>query len=235
MMKLTEALGTKFFHKAYAPLVKNILDQVDEIDTAGARIAFDVMQVIQQCCWEGSVIVRDTENPKLDTYYSEQRRRGELHRKCEEIHEDMYPPRNVESIISYIKELDPDTLYFVIDVSSPLWYSYVFLVQAFRPEIKIEIGSGLKTMFTAIYSELFPTKKRWDEFYVLVGTTFEIRRPTPEEYDDFVRSNIVVPTAFGRDEIAKCEEWNECFSRMANILRKELQPQYHKISDYLNI
>lgn len=235
MTKLIDALGTKYVYKAFETEVIQLLNSEDEIDTAGARITFDVMRRISDACWSGTAHVIDSSNPNLNAFYEEQRKRGELCRQCTEEQEKLYRPAEVERLVPSIKALEPETIYYAEDISSSLWYSYVFLVQAFRPDVIVQIGAGLAELFTAIYSSLFPNKYRWDEFYVLTGTTYTIHRPDPADYEAFIRNNVVVPTAFGRDELMLLDEWRACCSKMANTFKRECQPRYHKISDYLDI
>lgn len=230
-IKLIEHFGTQYFAAHYAGEVQTFLSTVQEVDIAGARICRDVMKYVMSAAYNG-VLVRDTEDAERDAFFEENRRRREL--QTATITRQVLPlPSTLEEVIPLIKSLDEDIYYNLPDGRLRVEQAFSFLVQAARPEIKIDLKSCVGEMLAFVYSNLFPTQHTWEEFYVLVGSTFTIQRPSPETYNQFLSENIVVPTDFGRKCLFKLPEWERCINRVSSMLEKSLRPKERKLNDFL--
>ena len=95
--------------------------------------------------------------------------------------------------------------------------------------------SGLDQFLTRIYDQLDFTAYKWEEFYVLKGLTFEVMTPDPENYDMFVRSNIVVPTVLGKEPLQDKDAWQGCLEHMSKLLVLYLDPPCRKMRDFLDL
>lgn len=142
-------------------------------------------------------------------------------------------PTTTESVIPTIKALSPEKLYSIPNGRAMLNASFVFLVQAARPEIQIDLGNSVGEVLALIYDNLFPSSHRWDNFYKLVSPTFVMAQPPAGEYNNFIRDNIVVPADFGTKCLFTLPEWSYCISRISKLLDKRMNPKKRKIKDYL--
>lgn len=231
MTKLVDKFGTQYFAAHYAGEVKQFLSTATEVDLAGARICRDVMKHILTAAYAG-VVVHDSEDPEREAYFEENRRRRELQKSSPT--PTLLPiPSRVEDIIPTIKSLDETKLYSIKDGRQASNQAFVFLVQAARPEIRIDLGSYVGEVMALVYGNLFPSSHRWEEFYVLVGTTFMVKRPLPGEYNTFINENLAVPTDFGQKCLFKLQEWSHCIDRITRVLEKSMKPRNRHIKDYL--
>lgn len=231
MTKLVDQFGTQYFASHYAGEVKTFLSTAKEVDLAGARICRDVMKHIMSAAYDG-VEVHDTEDPEREAYFGENRRRREL-QKSNPTPVPLSIPASSDEVIPAIKSLDPNKLYSIRDGRLVSNQAFVFLIQAARPEIKVDLGSYVGEILALIYDNLFPSSYKWDEFYVLVGTTFVVQRPAPGEYNSFINEHIAVPSVFGRECLFKLPEWDRCIRRISQLLEKSMKPKNRKIKDYL--
>lgn len=231
MTKLVDQFGTKYFAAHYAGEVKKFLSTAKQVDLAGARICRDVMKHVSSAAYEG-VEIHDTEDPEREAYFEENRRRREL-QKSNPTPVPLPIPSSSDEVIRLIKALDPNKLYGISDGRLVSNQAFVCLVQAARPEIKIDLGSYVGEVMALVYNNLFPSSHRWDEFYVLVGTTFVVQRPTPGEYSNFINEHIAIPSVFGKECLFKLPEWDRCIGRISHLLEKSMKPKSRKIKDYL--
>lgn len=231
MNKIVEDFGTIYLASHYAGEVLNYLSNHDEVDLAGARICADVMRHLNTAAYNGKNI-RDTADPERDWYMQENRRRGEMQRSSPQT-VTLPTPTAATGVYDLIMSLRTDLIYTPRD-SRIEAISTAILSQAARPELQLDLKSQVSDVFKLIHRNLFPSKHRWEEFYVLQnGTTFVIKKPKPEEYNQFVSDNIVVPTEFGNTCLFKLREWDTCLDRIAKLLEKSLRPRNKKIKDYL--
>lgn len=231
MTKLVDQFGTAYFAAHYSGEVKQFLSTVQCVDLAGARICRDVMKHVMSAAYDG-VEVRDTQDPERDAYFMENRRRRELQQSNPT--PILLPiPIHVEETIPLIKSLRQDKLYAIKDGRLSSNKAFMFLVQAARPEIRIDLGSSVGEVMALVYDNLFPNSHHWSEFYVLVGTTFVVKKPVAGEYSSFLNENIAVPTDFGQKCLFKLPEWSHCIDRVSRILDKSMKPKTRKIKDYL--
>ena len=231
MTKLVDQFGTQYFASHYAGEVKSFLSTVKQVDLAGARICRDVMKHITSAAYEG-VEVHDTEDPEREAYFEENRRRLELQKSCP-TSVPLPLPANAEDAVNVINSLDPSRLYHMENGRADADRAFAFIVQAARPEIKIDLRSSVGELFKLIADNLYPNSHRWEEFYVLVGFTFVVQRPVPGEYNLFLSDNLAIPTEFGKENLFKLPEWRHCIDRVVKVLEKSMKPKNRKIKDYL--
>lgn len=231
MTKLVDQFGTQYFASHFSGEVKSFLSTVQEVDLAGARICRDVMKHIITASADG-VEVHDTEDSEREEFFRESRRRRELQKSNPQA-VPLPIPTTPEEVVPLIKSLDSNKLYGIRDGRSISNQAFVFLVQAARPEIRIDLGSYVGEILAIVYDNLYPTSHKWDEFYVLAGTTFVVQRPDPAEYSRFINDNVAVPTAFGQECLFKLPEWDRCIKHIFKLLEKSMKPKSRKIKDYL--
>ena len=231
MTKLVDQFGTQYFASHYAGEVNSFLSTVNQVDLAGARICRDVMKYIMSAAYAG-LEVHDTEDPEREAFFAENRRRRELDRSCP-TPIPLPLPHSDEEVVTLIKSLDPDKMYCMGNGKSDVDRAFAFLVQAARPEIKIDLQSSVGELFKLIADNLYPNSHQWDEFYVLIGYTFAVQRPIPGEYRAFLSDNLAIPSVFGREVLFKLPEWRHCIDRISKLLEKSMKPRNRKIKDYL--
>lgn len=231
MTKLVDQFGTQYFAAHFSGEVKQFLSTATEVDLAGARICRDVMKHIMSAAYEGAEI-HDTQDPEREAYFQENKRRREL-QKSKPTPIVLSIPTCAEDTIPLIQALNPEKLYSIQDGRLISNQAFVFLVQAARPEIRVDLGSYVGEILALVYDNLFPNTHRWEAFYELVGTTFVIRRPPPGEYNSYINENIVVPTDFGQKCLFKFPEWERCIDRISKLLEKSMKPRNRHIKDYL--
>lgn len=231
MTKLIDQLGTKYFAAHYAGDVKTFLSTAKEVDLAGAKICRDVMKHVMSAAYAG-VEVHDTEDLEREAYFEENRRRRELQKSGTKVI-DLPIPTCAGEVIPLIKSLDEGKTYRILDGRSDSHKAFTVLVQATRPEIRIDLNSSVGEVLALVHDNLYPNTHRWEEFYVLVGFTFVVKRPAPDEYSSFINDNIAVPTAFGKEKLYRLPEWAHCLRRVSRILEKSMKPRNRRIKDYL--
>lgn len=231
MTKIVDQFGTAYFAAHYAGEVKQFLSTVKAVDLAGAKICRDVMKHVMVAAYSG-IEIHDTQDPEREAYFEENRRRREL-QKSNPTPVSLPIPTCAAEVVPTIKSLDPAKLYSIEDGRLAANQAFVFLVQAARPEIRIDLGSYVGEIMALVYDNLFPSSHRWSEFYVLVGTTFVVKKPLAGEYSNFINENIVVPTDFGKVCLFKMPEWRSCIDRISRLLDKSMKPRSRKIKDYL--
>lgn len=232
MTKLVDRFGTKYFTGCFAEEVRQFLSTVDEVDLAGARITRDVMKYITSAAY-GGLVVRDTEDPVRDELFKENRRRREQEKEIEPYRVSLPIPPSQEDLLPYIRALRTDVIYTIPDGAQDVQRAYVFLAQAVRPEVKIDLGIYVGDVLAFIYRNLFPEQHHWEEFYVRIGSTFHVQRPPQNEYAKFVSENICVPTDFGTKKLLDLPEWEKCVDRISLVLERYLRPTHKRIADYL--
>ena len=139
MTKLVDQFGTQYFASHFSGEVKSFLSTVQEVDLAGARICRDVMKHIITASADG-VEVHDTEDSEREEFFRESRRRRELQKSNPQA-VPLPIPTTPEEVVPLIKSLDSNKLYGIRDGRSISNQAFVFLVQAARPEIRIDLGS----------------------------------------------------------------------------------------------
>ena len=195
MTKLIDEIGTKYLTTNFAGEVTRLLSKVDGVDLAGARICKDVMSSILTAAYNGVNII-DSENSERNSFLAENRKRGELQRSLPP-KVSLPCPKTVDEIIPLIKSLDKSLVYEIQD-GSKLSLSFATIAQAARPEITLSLGGWVPPFLSFINMNLFPTSHRWEEFYVVAGNTFEVKRPSQDGYSSFISEHVAVPTNEGR-------------------------------------
>lgn len=115
--------------------------------------------------YEG-VEVHDTEDPEREAYFEENRRRLELQKSCP-TSVPLPLPATAEDAVNVINSLDPSRLYHMENGRADADRAFAFIVQAARPEIKIDLRSSVGELFKLIADNLYPNSHHWEEFYVL--------------------------------------------------------------------
>jgi len=233
MNKLVDHFGTKYFASHFANDVRIYLDTVDEIDIADARICRDVMKYVDEAVSRG-VVVRDTLDPERDAYLLENKRRRDAKSACAPTRVLPFPA-SVEEVIPTIKSLSSKEIYRMQSGASPEHQAFAALVEAARPDICINPESYVRELLFIVYDNLFPNPHVWEEYYVLIGNTFYIKKVAPEEVHDFLLNNIAVPTDFGTKNLTQLPEWDHCLNKLMQVLQKGLRPKNRKIKDYLEV
>lgn len=231
MSKLVDHFGTKYFAVHYNGELQRYLATQQVLDIADARLCRETMQSVMTAASNG-LEVHDSLDPEREALFAENRRRKELQAKVG-TRIPLPIPRYKEKVLPLIKDLDPSKHYLLWDGSSQTALAFACLVQAARPEIKLDLGSYVAEMLAMVYNNLYPSSHRWDEFYVLVGNTFVVKSPLPGEYHTFLQNNLAVPTVFGAECLYNKEEWGRCLERITRILEKGLSFNKRKIADYL--
>ena len=167
MTKLVDQFGTQYFASHYAGEVKSFLSTVKQVDLAGARICRDVMKHITSAAYEG-VEVHDTEDPEREAYFEENRRRLELQKSCP-TSVPLPLPSTAEDAVNVINSLDPSRLYHMENGRADADRAFAFIVQAARPEIKIDLRSSVGELFKLIADNLYPNSHRWEESALLLS------------------------------------------------------------------
>lgn len=231
MIKLVDAVNTKYLTTNWCSAVIDCLNTGEPIDVAGAHICRDVMGKLLTAAYQGQTII-DSEDAERSALFEENKRRGELARTSPNL--TLLPlPHTAEEVVQSIQELDATKEYEVRNSQDKAEVAYAILVQMARPEIKLHLQSAVSEVFRAISAALFPNPHRWDEFYLLTGNTFVTTTVGEADYTEFVSGNIVVPTEFGRKCLVHCPEWQSCLSRTLSTFQQELHPVGRHIRDYL--
>lgn len=231
MIKLVEQFGTKYFAAHWVSDVQKFLKTVDAVDIADARLCRSVMEYVLLAASNG-VEVHDTLDPEREADFEEGRRRRALTEKYGTPKLLQLPTTSID-VLPSIKALQPDVLYAFNDGERVAVQAYVFLLQAARPEVLVDLGSSVGNILAFVYSNLFPSKHKWKEFYILRAHTFVVKHAPDDGYSSFISDNIVVPTDFGNACLFKLPEWQACIERAARILDKSFQSKELRLRDFL--
>lgn len=235
MTKLVEHFNTCYFPSHFSSNVGALVRKEKGTDIAGAHICRDVMEVLICLSYQGAAIV-DSEDSERNGYFMENHRRG---RNTAEIaatgttFSTLRLPKSVAEVPELITKLETGKVYGTDLNQVKLQLAYIFLVQAARPDITIDLGATVPQLFLTIYRNLLPSPHRWENFYVLTGNTFIETQAPKEGYDTFISTNVCVPTDFGRICLFKEPAWAPCIKRITRHLELQLQSKRKSLTDYI--
>lgn len=230
MINVVKELDTKYLAAHYVKDLYRLFERDSELDLGGARVCRDCMQAIIRALGEGAHIY-DSVDKKQDDYLKDACARMKKQEELAKISTKLYLPQDLDKTMDYIKRLEVGPVYEV-DTDRELNIAYIVMVQALRPEIQINPSILMGRLFAFIRSNLFPSKKKWGEFYRMAGHTFVIEKPA-SDYEAYVSDNTVVPTAFGKDVLIDLEEWQPVIKAATDDYEYSFQHKFHRIKDYL--
>lgn len=207
------------------------------LDLAGAKICRDVMEYITHY---NNPVVRfiDTEDEVRNAMLMENERRLTLQY-------DTVPLPNltkIEQIPNYLGTLNVGTVYSKGDLPIGVLIRLVVIIQAYRPEIALDLSGDYEQVFMYIASLIDMHNMKCDKVqYAIDGTVFT-QDVNPDgtvhipgigdlSWDNFVSTYYCIPAEFGTKRLSTDAEWHPVVARCI----KEL-PEYieHKttITDY---
>lgn len=149
MKKLVDLLGTKYIVEQHASKLREILEENDSLDLAGAKLSDGISSILLQALRDGKYL-RNTESFEHDHILQENMRR--LQDSYTTVPLPFKP--EAEEITDYIKKLDK-SLTYEIDNNFALLYPIATLLQLYTPEIRIDFKYRTEQYFRYVSENLF--------------------------------------------------------------------------------
>lgn len=183
-----------------------------EIDLAEARFVPDTMAIVQAATLKG-VILSDTLNSARDAILMENRRRAKLD----------YPTiplpdfTSMDEIVNYIKNLREDVTYVIGKMNLRLAVPLVTVITIHKPNVMIDMETHYEALFRYVREGVSLEDQIYDEYNYVQGTTFYtdkfvngkiyVQGTGYIDYRVFYNEFVAVPTAFGKERLARDERW----------------------------
>lgn len=234
MVKVVDALGTKYLHHYYAPLLSTLLREhldKDGVDFTDARICFSCMAVIRNCFEEfPNAIIRDddTEREELFKRYLSAKRQLIGFKSHE------FPvPTSMEQIKENLRNPEFNNKYYTCNRNNRCQLLWAFIFMSVRPEVKFDTRGWLDAFFRMI-NEYYPSYKYAGKAIYYISDLGELlveENPSRE----FCAKHLCCPYEVGNQNLRQMPEWDTPLKRITADFKKLAMPTSYRIKDYLPI
>ncbi len=233
MVKLTEAMGTKYLYETWrTPLTRFLREHAGEtIDLAGARLTSGCISLIEGAIATQTHTFVDTEDSRRDGLMKYNAKQAELAKDATNKKAYLPVPRTAEEVKELLaKPYDTNIYYFLAEYNTEYNMLWAILLQASRPEVPLYTVTYARELFKTIQKYYHPVHYAGRDVFYLEGSAMCVE---PKASVEFCTSHVCIPAEFGQANLFNDKNWEMPLRTMLTVFYSYLRRTGYHIKDFL--
>lgn len=233
MVKLVEALGTKYIYETWRTTLTRFLEEHkgEVIDLADARLTSMAASVINAAISSGQNEFCDTANPERDAQIKFNAQAFKEAAEVESRTVNLPIPRSDVDVDTYMsKAYDPTICYKLSGYNNEYDRLWAIILQAARPDVRLYTVNSMWYLMQTIRKYYHPSLYAGSPVRYLDGQALSINE-NPDVA--FCVSNVCIPKEFGEENLFMLPKWEVPIKNMLRAFRSYLHHTGYHIKDFL--